>query len=187
MQTFKHRHGAIRNPENGFTLIEMLIAALILLTGLTAGMMLIITAMANDNRSKNDTSATVLTQMTIETIAAVPANATTSMTILDCNPTTSSASHTINTGVSTVGSSAGAPLSGGAIDFTQATVNSYSMTYYGCQASTGDRQTLYDVRWNVKTLSADAKLVTVAARPIVGNTHANFLAVPVTLKMIVGL
>jgi prepilin-type N-terminal cleavage/methylation domain-containing protein len=187
MRTFKNKQGnrAVWNPQAGFTLIEMVMAAAILLVGLTAGIALIITAMANDNRSKNDTSATVLAQLTIETIAAVPANATTSMTIIDCNPTTSSASHTISTTGSSTG--AGAPLTTGIIDFSQSAVSGYSMTYYGCQASTGDRQTTYDVRWNIKTLTANTKLVTVAAKPIVGSTNANFISVPVSLKMIVGI
>src|ERR1700730_10724756 len=170
MHILKREHGAVRNPDAGFTLVEMVIAALILLVGLTAGMALIITAMANNTRSKNDSSATILSQMTIETIAAVPANATTSMTVVDCNPTISSASHTINTTGSSSGS--GAPLTGGIIDFTQSAVSGYAMTYYGCQASTGDRQLTYDVRWNIKTLSSNAKLVTVAAKPIGGNTGA---------------
>jgi Tfp pilus assembly protein PilV len=186
MQTPKHRSGVVRNPEAGFSLVEMLIAALVLLVGLTAGMVLIVTAMANNNRSKMDSTATILSQMTIETIAAVPANATTTMSIVDCNPSSGSASHTIYTTGSSGG--AGAPLtSGGSIDFTQATVTGYSMTYYSCQASTGDRQALYDVRWNIKTLSTNTKLVTVAAMQTGTNTHANFLAVPVSLKMIVGL
>jgi prepilin-type N-terminal cleavage/methylation domain-containing protein len=186
MQTLKHENGAVRNPEAGFTMVEMLIAAFILLVGMTAGMMLIVTAMANDSRSKNDSSATVLSQMTLEMIATVPANAASNVTVVDCNPSSGSASHTIyTTGASSSG--AGAPLSGGAIDFTQATVTGYSMTYYGCQASTGDRQETYDVRWNIKTLSTNAKLVTVAAKPIAGSAHANFFAVPVSLKIIVGL
>jgi len=186
MQTPKLRIGAWRNLEAGFSLVEMLIAALVLLVGLTAGMVLIVTAMANNNRSKMDSTATILSQTTIETIAAVPANATTNMTIVDCNPSSGSASHTIYTTGSSGG--AGAPLtSGGSIDFTQSTVTGYSMTYYSCQASTGDRQALYDVRWNIKTLSTNAKLVTVAAVQTGAITHANFLAVPVSLKMIVGL
>jgi prepilin-type N-terminal cleavage/methylation domain-containing protein len=185
MQDFNRENDTGPNPESGFTLVEMVIAALILLVGMTAGMALIIMAMANDNRSKNDSSATILSQMTIETIAAVPANATTSMTLVDCNPTSSSASHSINTTGSSGG--AGAPLTGGIIDFSQATVTGYAMTYYACQASTGDRQTLYDVRWNIQTLSPDAKLVTVAAKPIASSSNSNFLAVPVTLKMTVGL
>jgi Tfp pilus assembly protein PilV len=186
MQTSKHGNGAVRNPGAGFSLVEMLIAALVLLVGLTAGMLLILTAMANNNRSKMDSTATILSQMTIEMIAAVPANATTNMTVVDCNPNSGSASHTIYTTGSSGG--AGAPLtSGGSIDFTQSTVTGYSMTYYSCQASTGDRQALYDVRWNLKTLSANAKLVTVAAMQTGTITNANFLAIPVSLKMIVGL
>jgi len=186
VQAFKHGESAVRHPQAGFTLIEMLIATLVLVVGLMGGMALIITAMANDNRSKMDSSATVLSQMTMEMIASVPANSSSSVTIIDCNPTSSSASHTVSTAASTSG--AGAPLtSGGAIDFTQSTVSGYSMSYYACQASTGDRQATYDVRWNVKTLSSNAKLVVVAAREVGGNTHANFFAVPVSLRMIVGL
>jgi Tfp pilus assembly protein PilV len=176
----------------GFSLVELLVAGLVLITGLLGGMALILTSVANDSRDKNDSSATIISQMVREMVASVPANATatsipsSSLTIIDCNPTGSLASHTVNTLGSATG--AGAPLtSGGAIDYAQATVTGYSMTYYGCQASTGDRQALYDIRWNIKTLSPDARLVIVAAKPNGTNTNANFLAVPVTLKMIVGL
>jgi Tfp pilus assembly protein PilV len=132
MQKFELGNGAIRNPEAGFTLVEMLIAAFVLIVGLTAGMVLIVTAMANDNRNKMDSSATILSQMTLEMIATVPANAASNVTVVDCNPTSGSASHTIFT--SGAGGGAGAPLSGGFIDFTQSTITGYSMTYYGCQA-----------------------------------------------------
>jgi Tfp pilus assembly protein PilV len=175
-----------RNLQAGFTLLELIIAGLVLTVGLLGSMVLILTAVANDSRDKNDSSATILSQMTTEMIASVPANSSASVTIADCNPTSSSASHTISTTGNSTG--AGAPLtSGGAIDFTQAQVTNYSMLYYGCQASTGDRQTVYDVRWYVKTISPDAKLVVVAAEPIAGNTHSNYLAVPVSLRTIVGL
>jgi hypothetical protein len=121
----------------------------------------------------------------------VPANATASstpssnVTVTDCNPTSSAASHTLNTLGSSGG--AGAALTGGAIDFGQSTVSGYSMIYYGCQASTGDRQATYDVRWNVKTISANAKLVTVAAQRTGATSSANRFAVPVSLRTIVGL
>jgi Tfp pilus assembly protein PilV len=175
-----------RHPQAGFTLIEMLIAACVLIVGLMGGMALIITAMANNNRSKMDSTATVLSQMTIEGIASVPANSNSSVTITDCNTSGTSTSHTISTTATSLG--AGAPLtSSGKIDFTQSTVSGYSMIFVACQASTGDRQASYDVRWNIKALSSNAKLVAVSAREIGGPTHANFFAVPVTLKMIVGL
>lgn len=176
-------YGSKHNSQRGFTLIELMIASLVLAIGLTGGLMLVLTAMANNSRSKMDSTATVLSQMTIEMIASVPANLTSTVSINDCSGT----GHTVSTTGSSSG--AGAPLtSGGAIDFTSATVASYSMTFATCAASTGDRQANYDVRWNIKTLSANAKLVTVGARISNADTNqATRFAVPVTLKMIVGL
>src|ERR1700681_4070201 len=94
MKRFELGNSAIRNPEAGFTLVEMVIAAFVLLVGLTAGMVLIVTAMANNNRSKMDSSATILSQMTLEMIATVTANAASNVTVVDCNPSSGSASHT---------------------------------------------------------------------------------------------
>jgi prepilin-type N-terminal cleavage/methylation domain-containing protein len=175
-----------RYSQAGFTLLEMAIASFVLVVGLLGGMALLIMAMANNNRSKLDSTATVLSQMTLELIGSVPANSSATVTVVDCNPTTSSASHTVSTAGSSSG--LGGPLtSGGNMDFTQSAVSGYSMTYYSCQASTGDRQATYDVRWNVKALTTNAKLVVVAAREIGGDTHANYFAIPVSLRMIVGL
>ena len=164
-------------------------AGLVMLVGLTGGLVLVLAAVASNNRDKMDSSGTILAQTALEMIASVPANSGSSVSVTDCNPTTSSATHTINTAGAT-GNGAGAPLtSGGAIDFTQSTVSGYSMTYYACQASTADRQALYDVRWNIKTLSSDANLVTVSAERIYAQTSTNPIAfaIPVTIKMIVGL
>jgi Tfp pilus assembly protein PilV len=178
----------------GFSLLELMIAALVMVVGLTGGLLLIMTAVASNYRNNMDSTGTVLAQTTLEMIASVPANATatstpsSNVTVVDCNPTSTSASHTVNTLGGTTG--AGAPLTGGgAIDFTQSAVSGYSMSYYACQASTGDRQVIYDVRWNIKTLSSDAKLVTVAAQRTSADTSNNPMAyqVPVSIKMIVGL
>lgn len=186
MKLFKNSRWAPRNGQAGFSLLELLIATLVMVVGLGGAMTLILTAIANNSRASLDTTSTILSQMTLEMIASVPANAGSSVTVTDCNPSSSLASHTIDTAGN--GSGAGAPLtSGSAIDFTQTVVSGYSMTFYSCQASTGDRQTLYDVRWNIKTLSADAKLVIVAARPSTSNGNANRFAVPASLKLIVGL
>jgi len=176
-----------RSLQGGFSLIELMVAALVLAIGLAGAMLLVITSVAGDSRSKMDSTATVLSQMTMEMIASVSAGSTASVTITDCNPSSGSASHTISTAGSGGGSGA-ALTGGGAIDFTAATVGGYAMTFYTCQASTGDRQALYDVRWNVKTLSPDAKLVTVGAqRTNVDTNQAVYFTVPVTLRMIVGL
>jgi len=176
--------------QRGFTLLEMLFAAAVLGIGLLGLLGLITIAIASNNRNKLDSTATLLAQMTAEQIATISGNATTSVTITDCNPTTSSASHTVSTTGSTTG--AGANLDGsGNIDFTQAfsgvTAN-YAMLYYGCAASTGDRAAIYDVRWNIKTLTSNTKLVTVAARRNGTNTSLPVqFNIPVSLKVIVGL
>jgi Tfp pilus assembly protein PilV len=176
------------NPHAGFSLLELMIACMVMMIGLTGGLAIVLAAVAGNNRDKMDSTSTILSQMTMEMISSVSASSSASVTITDCNPTTSSASHTINT-AGAASSGAGAPLtSGGGIDFSQATVTVYSMLFYSCQASTGDRQAIYDVRWNIKTLSNDAKLVTVAAeRNGADPTQPIYFALPVSLKMIVGL
>jgi Tfp pilus assembly protein PilV len=185
-------HG--KHDERGLSLLELMFASLVMVIGLMGAMVLIATTIGNDNRSKWDSTATLLSQMTLETIASVPANATasstpsTNLTINDCNPSTSVAAHSVNA-LGGAGNGAGAPLLGnGDIDFSAATVSGYSMQYYNCQASTGDRQMIYDVRWNIKTISPNAKLVTVSTQ-IAGNVNrgGNFFVRPVSLKMIVGL
>ena len=184
-----------RCREAGSSLVELAIAGFVLTVGMLGGMVLITTAIANNGRNKTDSTATLLSQMTLERIASVPANATATstpssdVTIVDCNPSVGSASHTVNT-LGAGGNGAGAPLTAaGNIDFTATQVTGYSLMYYNCQASTGDRQALYDVRWNVKTINANAKLVTVSAQlsGVSGVNDPNRFAPPVSLKMIVGL
>ena len=176
------------NPQVGFSLLELMIACMVMMIGLTGGLAIVLAAVAGNNRDKMDSTATILSQMTIEMISSVSANSTATVSITDCNPAGSSAGHTINT-AGAASSGAGAPLaSSGGIDFSQATVTGYSMLFYSCQASTGDRQSIYDVRWNITTLSSNAKFVTVAAqRNGADSTQPIYFASPVSLKTIVGL
>jgi len=172
--------------QTGFTLLELLLAGVVMLVGLSGGLLLVLMAVSSNRRNNLDSSGTILAQMTMEMIASVPANSNSSVTVVDCNPTSSSATHTISTIGSNSGSGA-ALTSGGAIDFTQAQVTGYSMLYYSCQASTGDRQIIFDIRWNIKTLTTNTKLVIVAAQRSGANNNAVLFAVPVSLKTIVGL
>jgi Tfp pilus assembly protein PilV len=179
--------------EAGSSLLEVMIAGLVFTIGLLGSMGLIVTAIANNNRSRMDSTATLIAQRTMERIAAVPATATATTTpsstvsITDCNPDSSSASHSVNT-LDSAGTGTGAPLSGGGIDFSASRVSGYWMTYYACQTSTGQQQGNYDVRWYVKTITANAKLVVVAAeRKGKISRHGNDFMLPVSLKMIVGL
>ncbi|PYU09979.1 MAG: hypothetical protein DMG29_18415, partial [Acidobacteria bacterium] len=93
------------HDERGLSLLELMFASLVMVIGLMGGMVLITTTIANNNRSKWDSTATLLSQMTLEKIASVPANATGALTITDCNPSPSAASHSLSVGAG------GAPLS----------------------------------------------------------------------------
>jgi Tfp pilus assembly protein PilV len=161
-------------------MIELMISGVVLIVGFLAVMILIIGAIAGNNRNRMDSSGTMLAQMVMERIASVPANSTTTMTVTDC----ASATWTINPAGSTAG--AGAPLtSANAINFTSAQVTNYSMNYVVCGANS--TQTTYDVRWNVRTLTANTALVTVAARPRGASTNQlQRFAIPVSLRSIVG-
>src|SRR5712664_3305442 len=70
--------------EAGMTLIELLIAMLVLAIGLSGIMAMIVTALASNGRNRTDTTATLLSQMVIEQLANVPATSNTVFTITDC-------------------------------------------------------------------------------------------------------
>jgi prepilin-type N-terminal cleavage/methylation domain-containing protein len=173
------------NSQRGMSMIELLLAMVILVTGMAALLGLIITSIANNGRARKDTAGTLAAQMVLETIAAQPSAAT--LTITDCAGN--------NLSVNTAGAAspgAGATINAaGNIDFTQtyaAAPNQYKIQYTSCGAA--GTQVVYDVRWNITTLTAFSKMVTVSARPFAaeaaGNTAsgARLFQQPVTLKTI---
>lgn len=164
------------------TLIELLIAGVVLFVGMLSIMGLLMLAVGNNGRSKIDSSATMLTQAVVEQISAKLAGGGPG-TLTDCNG--SGTTWTID--YSSGSGSAGANLSGGAIDFTQAQSNvtaGYYMNYTEC---TGNVQSVYDVRWNIQFLSGtNTYLVTVGARPAGGLPTRFSFAIPVTLRTYVG-
>jgi len=170
-----------RKPKRqaGFTLLELMIAALVLVFGLLAITALFATAIGNNGRSRVDSTATMLSQSVIEQITAVLARGGPAA-VTDCGqpPTT----WAVDTSVG------GATLSGSSIDFTQTSPPAgYHMNFVVCNGGgESGTQALYDVRWNVAQLSTNSYLVTVAARPS-GMTPGRFtFALPVTLRTFVG-
>jgi prepilin-type N-terminal cleavage/methylation domain-containing protein len=154
-----------RNKQRGMTLIELMIALTVLTVGLLALMGLLGTAIASNNRNKLDAGGTFAAQAVLETIAAQPAGTDVSMT--DC----AGNSFTIKTTSPTVGSSpiyAGANImtdGTGRIDFQAQTAASvttgYKASYVGCGPA--GKQVTYDVRWNIRTVSAYSRLISVGA------------------------
>lgn len=174
---------ATKNPrltqrhEQGLTIIELMIAMVVLAVGILASMALVITAINGNFRSKQQSNSTALTQMVTEKIMSVPANTSPTLSISDCvNPTPYSVSTTAG----------GAPLAAsGDVDYTQAVVANYNMPYTDC--ATAGRQATYDVRWNIQTLSPYTKLLTVSARLKSVGKNASAFAPVVTIRTLVGM
>ncbi|HKW26030.1 MAG TPA: prepilin-type N-terminal cleavage/methylation domain-containing protein [Terriglobales bacterium] len=172
----------------GMSMLELMIAMAVLAVGMTAVTALFHSAILTNNRAKSDTSATMLAQTVLEKIAAQPATQNATISVTDCGGTPTT--WTIATaGAAAPGNGATVDANSGAIDFTQAYANvpaNYKMLFAGCGA--GGRQTTFDVRWNVLTVSANTRLITVAARPLAatgGNRPTQF-APPITLRTIGG-
>ena len=174
-------------------LIELLIAMVVLTIGLGGLLALMVSSMYADNVASKDTSSTMVAEHVLEQISAQPANAIANLTITDCAGT----GWSINTtGTVRGGGSGGANGGNGAsltaagiIDWTQtyATVPAnYAMKYVAC--GSGGRRSVYDVRWDVLTMSNYSRIIVVSARPsgspVVGGLH---YVVPVNLRTIGGM
>lgn len=168
-----------RTQQAGVTMIELMIAGMVMVVGFLGMMILITTAIATNNRNKMDTNATLAAQMVFEEIRSNIATGS-SPALADCGGNT----WTIGVGSNTVGSTTGAPLNGSDIDFTATPVTNYSMSYKVCTANGG--QATYDVRWNVQTLTTGASLVTVGSKPLGASSDLKYFALPVTLRGIAG-
>ena len=165
-RTFRRRRPG---RQDGISMIELMIAGVVMVVGFLGLMVLITTAIATNNRNRLDSTGTMLAQAVMEQVKSTIPGAGSS-TLSDCNGTT----HTINT------AAGGAPLTGGAVDFTQTAVTNYSMDYVVC---VGTVQTTYDVRWNIAAVGGNY-LVTVSSRLKGQGTSTNlkYFALPVTLR-----
>lgn len=175
--------------EKGMSIIELMIAMVVLATGLGAITILLSGSIASNNRSSKDSTATMLAQMVIEQISAQHVYSSSNITITDCGGT----AWTVATAPGASPSGSGATLlSSGQIDQTQAyssiTAN-YAMKYVDC--ATGGPQMTYDVRWNVMSVSTNTstRLITASARLLSSNAGQlgnRFFALPVNLRGIGG-
>lgn len=159
-----------RNNEQGMSLVELMIGMVILVTGMSALVGLIIMGIGNNNKAKTDTGSTMAAQLVLETITGKVPAPNMNVTVNDCvgNAFIINANPANNPG-------AGAQLDNtGAIDFlnqTNAAVPAgYKMLYRSCVAN--GVQTVYDVRWNILKLNDYSKVVTVSSRPA-GAANAN--------------
>src|SRR6267154_3341897 len=104
-KTFRH--------ERGMSLIELMIAMVVLLVGIVGSMALIAYAIGGNGRSRQQSNATGIAQMVSERISSQKASLSNNLTITDCTGT----STTVYTGAG-----GGALTSSGDVDMTQAAV-----------------------------------------------------------------
>lgn len=177
MKMTKHTHS--RTRQSGFTLIELAIAMVVLLVGLGGLLVLLVSALYTNKTASVDTTSTMVAEHVLEQITAQGLQATTPLTITDCTyPTPVTTTFATNPAALGSGNSGanggnGATLTAnGIIDWTQAFASvptdpvsgdPYAIHYTDCGAN--GKQTQYDIRWNVITLSANDRLIVIGARP----------------------
>jgi prepilin-type N-terminal cleavage/methylation domain-containing protein len=162
--------------QRGFTLIEMMIAVVMILVGLVAVAQLVAASIFLNSANRDDSTSVVLAQNELNQFAG---------------QALTTYSYTDNLGnVCTLGNSAttgsfvGSPITTSSdnrqvIDYSQATVNGYNFTWSDANDPTG---ALYDVRWAVYTFPGGAgKRFVIGAR----KTGANRPFLPVNLDTLV--
>jgi prepilin-type N-terminal cleavage/methylation domain-containing protein len=172
------------SSQSGMSMIELMIASLVLTVGVLGCAVLIPIAIGTNSRNRQQSNSTVIAQMITEKISSASAGGSSTLTITDCIGT----SNTINVTGSTTGTGA-TVLSSGSIDFSQVQGSSgapagYYMSYTAC--GTTNRQSVYDVRWNIQTPSNYVKLVTVSAKMQGSGTNAILFSLPVTIRSMAG-
>ena len=174
-------------------LLELLISMVVLLVGLGGVLVLLISSMYTNNKAGKDTSATMLAEHVLEQISAQQANSVAPLSVTDCAGSVwsiSTAGSVLGAGNGGANGGNGASLSAaGTVDWSQqyaAVPAGYAMKYVSCGA--GGRQTIYDVRWNVITMSTFSRMVFVSARPSGSPTVGGLrYVVPVNLRTIGGM
>jgi len=173
-----------RSSQAGITMIEMLMACVILVIGSLGMIGLIVSSIATNNRNKLDSTQTMLANSILEQITSTVIGVGTS-SLSDCAGTT----WTIDT------SPGGADLTASSrIDFTQTSPPAdYHMNYVvntPCTSS-GARQGIYDVRWHVDIVGApdtptNTYMLTVGAK-MQNHGEGNLLfSLPVNFRVMAG-
>jgi prepilin-type N-terminal cleavage/methylation domain-containing protein len=170
--------------QGGFTLMELLVATVIILVGLVAVAQLVPTSVLMNSNNRNDGTALVFAQHQMEALRAQPLNAT---TFSDPLGVTCPLGNACNLGDPTQpGTLVGSPVNTGSgspiIDFSVAPVNGYSFTYLDPRDPIGAG---YDVRWSVITSTNGP--ITTGRRIILGVFRRGMrsTALPVTLDTMV--
>jgi prepilin-type N-terminal cleavage/methylation domain-containing protein len=194
--------GARQSSERGMTMLELMIAMVVLAIGMTGAIGMILASIQSDARNKNDTAAIVLDQEILEQFAAYQLypQALQYITINDCS-TGATQQHRagVGGGAAALGGNGATlyttgtapfPANVGDIDWTQpapvfatALTTGYAMNYQTCNGDT------YEVRWNVMLVDNESNIaqLTVSSRQIssAGTRVPMLFAVPTTIRTII--
>jgi prepilin-type N-terminal cleavage/methylation domain-containing protein len=176
-----------RGVERGFTLVEMLIATVIVVVGLVAVAQLVPTSMMMNANNRSDGTALVIAQRQMEVLRAVPLTAT---TFTDPLGVTCQLGQTCNVGDPTqpgqmVGRTVVPFNNSPIIDFTQKPAeDAYGFTYTDPNDPSG---AVNDVRWAVVTVTNGKNGPVTGRRIIVGVFRRGMktLTYPVSLDTMV--
>jgi len=161
--------------QRGMSLVELMIALLVLLVGLVGSMSLVAISIGGNGRNKQQSNSTVISQLMLEKISSQKASLSQNLTVTDC----AGNSTVVYTSVG-----GGSLTSSGDVDYSQAAVTGYQMLYTDC--GTGGRLITYDVRWKITQPSGYTKLVIVSTKMQNAGGDLKFFSLPVTVRSLVG-
>lgn len=160
---------ANRRRQSGFSILEMLLASVILMVGIVSVVQLVPTSLQLNASNRFDTLATVIAQRELDQMVSQP---------LTVDSFTDAAGQAISLGGANL---PGSPLiqdfSGAEqIDFSADPVSGFSITNYADVSGA-----IFDVRWAVIPQTAGGKVI--SRRIIIGvrQVNANQISVPATL------
>lgn len=175
----------IHRQSTGFTLMEVLVATVVLLIGIVAVAQLVPVSVGLDSRNRRDTTALVVAQREMDALMSQPV---TNTTFTDPQGVTCPAALVCNLGnpatpLVLVGSPVVPQIGGRSyINYNAATVAGYNFLY----SDPNDPSGSYDIRWAVITYS-NAAGVAYGKRIILGvrKTEGNGSFVPISLDSMV--
>jgi prepilin-type N-terminal cleavage/methylation domain-containing protein len=167
--------------QRGFTLVEVLMAIVVLLVGIVAVAQLVPASISSNSTNRNDSSALVFAQRELEQFLSQPLNMSISPpSFLDAENNSCELGDPTQPNL-VVGSPVTTYYNQLVVDFTQSTVAGYHFTYHDPD---DPADVVYDVRWAVITATSNG-LVT-SKRFILGvrKQGGNGIYRPVTLDTI---